>query len=146
MYRLEFGTRGFVRRADGEITTIDRHVVALRFLPDYLRNADRFAMLRLIEPGSDAFHPNISAQGAICIEIYPGESLIEICRSLHDLFRWRLRQYDERDALNPIACGWGATTSSTRLTTGPYLADERVLTGSQPRSHQDADHDNECEL
>ena len=107
LYRLEFRTRGLVRDTDGEITTIDRHVVALRFPPDYLRNADRFAMLRLIEPGGNAFHPNISRSGAICVEIYPGESLIEICQSLHDLFRWRLRQYDERDALNPIACGWG---------------------------------------
>ena len=27
--------------------------------------------------------------------------------ALHDLIRWRLRQYDERDALNPAACAWG---------------------------------------
>lgn len=107
LYRLSFRTRGLVRNAAGEITTIDRHVVALRFPPDYLRHADRFAMLRLVEPDSIAFHPNISPSGAICIEVYPGESLVEICQSLHDLFRWRLRQFDERDALNRIACGWG---------------------------------------
>ena len=82
-------------------------MVALRFLQDYLRNADRFAMLRLLEPAEDAFHPNIAPNGAICIQVYPGEPLVTICQSLHDLFRWRLRQYDERDALNPIACSWG---------------------------------------
>jgi hypothetical protein len=107
LFRLTFRTRGFVRAADGEVATVDRHVVALRFPSDYLRNADRFSMLRLIEPVGDAFHPNISPVGAICVEIYPGESLVEICQSLHDLFRWRLRQYDERDALNSAACAWG---------------------------------------
>jgi hypothetical protein len=107
LYRLDFHTYGLSRDSDKKITQVDRHVVALRFLPDYLRHADRFAMLRLVEPGGTAFHPNISPSGAICIEIYPGEPLLEICHSLHDLFRWRLRQYDERDALNPTACAWG---------------------------------------
>lgn len=107
LFRLSFRTRGFVHHASGEVTTVDRHVVALRFLPDYLRNADRFAMLRLIQPVGNAFHPNISPGGAVCLEIYPGEPLVEICQSLHDLFRWRLRQYDERDALNSEACAWG---------------------------------------
>jgi hypothetical protein len=106
LYRLTFHTRGFVRDGDGEIGTVARHVVALRFLPDYLRRADRFAMLRLIEPAGTAFHPNIALM-AICVEIYPGQSVVEICHALHDLFRWRLRQYDERDALNPAACSWG---------------------------------------
>jgi hypothetical protein len=108
LYRLVFRTRGLVRVGNGEIRTVSKHVVALRFLPDYLRSANRFAMLRLAEPAMP-FHPNIApgGVGAICVEIYPGEPAIEICQSLHDLFRWRLRQYDERDALNPVACAWG---------------------------------------
>ena len=105
LYRLTFHTKGFVRDGDGDVEISDRHTVALRFLPDYLRKADRFAMLSLIEP-INAFHPNIKG-GAICVEIYAGEPLVEICQSLHDLFRWRLRQYDERDALNAAACAWG---------------------------------------
>lgn len=107
LYRLAFRTRGLTRDSDGEITPVGRHVVALRFPPDYLRHADRFAMLRLIEPASGLFHPNVSVSGAICVEIYPGQPVTEICQSLHDLFRWRLRQYDERDALNSAACAWG---------------------------------------
>ena len=107
LFRLTFHTRGFVRDTAGEVATVDRHVVALRFPSSYLRNANQFAMLRLVEPESGSFHPNISILGAICLEIYPGETLVEICQSLHDLFRWRLRQYDERDALNPTACDWG---------------------------------------
>jgi hypothetical protein len=102
-----------VRDKSGSISIVDEHVVALRFLPDYLRHADRFQMLGLVEP-RNAWHPNIAPRdhdhaGAICVEIYPGESVVEIAESLHDLIRWRLRQYDERDALNAAACAYGRT-------------------------------------
>ena len=107
LYRLTFQTHGLARNADGDVMSIDRHVVALCFLPDYLRTVDRYAMLCLVEPVQGIFHPNVSAQGRICVEIYPGEPLVAICQSLHDLFRWQLRQLDERDALNPAACAWG---------------------------------------
>lgn len=110
LYRLTFRTRGFVRpAAGGEIRTVKRHVIALRFLPDFLRRADRFEMLRVLEPHQPPpFHPNIDpATGAICVEVYAGEPLTEIVESLHDLIRWRLRQYDQRDALNALACRWG---------------------------------------
>ena len=107
LYRLAFRTRGLIRDAEGEILNVDRHVAALRFLPEYLGEANQFEMLRLVEPAHGTFHPNISPGGAICVEIYAGQPLVEICQSLHDLFRWRLRQYDERDALNQDACAWG---------------------------------------
>ncbi len=107
LYRLSFRTRGLVRALDGEVQPIDRHVIALRFLPDYLRRADRFEMLRYLEPGSP-YHPNVCPHtGAICVEVYPGEPLLEIVHSLHDLLRWRLRQLAEQDALNRDACGYG---------------------------------------
>jgi hypothetical protein len=78
-------------------------------------------MLRLLEP-EDAFHPNISpVGGGVCIEIYPGESLLEICESLHDLIRWRLRQYQERDALNPEACVWGRANVSRPIDDRPMF-------------------------
>lgn len=108
LYRLTFGTRGHVRTREGDVQTVERHVIILRFLPDYLRNANRFDMLRLIEPiDPPAFHPNISSVGHVCVEIYPGEPLVSICESLHNLLRWKLRQYDERNAFNKIACAWG---------------------------------------
>jgi hypothetical protein len=104
VYRLSFATHG-LEKSDGEIRPCNEHVVAVRFLPDYLRRAERFEMLRLIEP-RDAFHPNLRVPG-ICMQIYPGEPLIEICESLHALFSWRLRNLREEDALNPTACAWG---------------------------------------
>jgi hypothetical protein len=121
LFKLVFHTRGLVRTPAGEINPVDRHVVALRFLPDYLRRADRFAMLRLVEPTAAAFHPNIASSGAICVQIHPGESLTEICISLHDLFRWRLRQYDERDALNRDACAWGRANISQPIDDRPLF-------------------------
>ncbi len=104
LYRLTFPTQGLVWR-DGRIEMVDQHVVALRFLPDYLRRADRFEMLALVEP-RDAFHPNLAPPG-ICVQVYPGEPLVEICESLHALFSWQLRQLREDDSLNPSACAWG---------------------------------------
>ena len=123
LYRLTFTTRGLVRSADGEIEEVDRHVVALRFLPDYLRYAERFAMVRLIEPVNCAFHPNIAPNGPICVEIFAGEPVVQICQSLHDLIRWRLRQYDERDALNPIACNWGRNNVDQPIDERPLFGD-----------------------
>jgi hypothetical protein len=123
LYRLTFESTGLIRR-DGEIRKWDQHIVALRFLPDYLRRADRFEMLFLIEP-RDAFHPNLRAPG-ICVQVYPGEPLIEICESLHALFSWRLRNLREDDALNPAACNWGRA----HLESLPL--DDRPLFGRRP--------------
>jgi hypothetical protein len=105
LWRLTFSTRGLVREADGRLHPGERHVVAVRFLPDYLRKVNRFEMLALVEP-ANAFHPNLN-DGHICLEVYPGEPLVEICEALHALFGWRLRQLAENDALNPEACAWG---------------------------------------
>ncbi|HEY7313014.1 MAG TPA: hypothetical protein VH643_26865 [Gemmataceae bacterium] len=105
LWRLNFATRGLVRDGDGAIRPVERHVVAVRFLPDYLRNVNRFEMLALMEP-QNAFHPNLR-DSHICLEVYPGEPLLEICEALHALFAWRLRQLVETDALNPTACVWG---------------------------------------
>jgi hypothetical protein len=105
LWRLDFATRGLVQQLDGSLRPHDQHIVAVRFLPDYLRRANRFEMLTLLEP-ENAFHPNLR-DGHVCLEIYPGEPLVEICESLHTLFSWRLRQLNETDALNPEACVWG---------------------------------------
>ena len=109
LYRFTFLTRGLARTRGGEIQAAMRHVVALRFLPDYLCHANRFEMLRYIEPMEPApWHPNICPQsGAVCIEVYAGETLLEIVENLHDLLRWRLRQFAEHDALNKDACSYG---------------------------------------
>jgi hypothetical protein len=105
LWRLAFRTRGLARSEGDGPRLVERHVVALRFLPDYLRRVDRFETLALVEP-YDAFHPNLRPPG-ICLEIYPGAPLAEICESLHALLSWRLRQFSETDALNPEACVWG---------------------------------------
>jgi len=111
LWRLTFSTIGLALSATGEVVRCERHTVALRFQPDCLRSTNRFEMLRHLEPARP-YHPNIGAsgshaEGAVCVEIYPGEPLIEIAISLHELLRWRLRNYDHRDALNPAACIYG---------------------------------------
>jgi hypothetical protein len=105
LWRLTFRTRGLARNPGGEVRVVERHVVAVRFLPDYLRRANQFQTLALVEP-DQAFHPNL-APPRVCLRIYPGQPLIEICEGLHALFSWRLRQLAENDALNRDACAWG---------------------------------------
>src|SRR5207244_1953193 len=82
-----------------------RHTVAVRFLPDYLRRADRWEMLTLVEPARP-FHPNLRDRH-VCLAVYPGQPLVEVAEALHALFSWRLRQLNEADALDPEACAWG---------------------------------------
>ncbi len=105
LWRLDFATRGLALDEAGQPRPCEQHVVAVRFLPDYLRRADRFQVLSLIEPARP-FHPNLR-DGFVCLEVYPGEPLVEICEALHALLSWRLRQLSESDALNPDACAWG---------------------------------------
>lgn len=105
LWRLTFATRGLELGADDRLRPAERHTVAVRFGADYLRRADRFEVLRLMEPAR-AFHPNLRAP-FICLEVWPGQPLVEMCESLHALFAWRLRQLTETDALNPAACAWG---------------------------------------
>jgi hypothetical protein len=120
LWRLDFRTRGLARE-DGQVQPVEHHVVAVRFLPDYLRSVNRFQMLALVQPRS-AFHPNLR-DGHVCLEVYPGEPLVEICEALHALFSWRLRQLAENDALNPEACAWG------RAHLGELPIDTRPLFG-----------------
>ena len=105
LWRLTFRTRGLVRDEGGEVRQADRHTVALRFLPDYLRQVNQFQTLALLGP-DNAFHPNL-APPAVCLHLYPGMPLLEIAEALHALFAWRLRQLAENDALNRDACAWG---------------------------------------
>ena len=110
-YRLDYRTRGLAKGADGQIVNVDHHSVVLRFLPDCLRHTDHFQMVQYAAPREPApFHPNICPRtGAICLQIFPGETVVGVVSSLHDLLRWRIRQLREDDALNRDACGYGRT-------------------------------------
>src|SRR5947208_16397785 len=55
LWRLTFHSRGLARDESGEVTPIERHIVAVRFLPDYLRQVNQFQTLALLEP-RNAFH------------------------------------------------------------------------------------------
>lgn len=105
LWRLTFATRGLGRDEHGGIVPVHQHTVVVRLAPDYLRRADRFEVLTLLEPARP-FHPNLKGRH-VCLEVYPGEPLVEICEALHALFSWRLRQLSEPDALDPEACVWG---------------------------------------
>lgn len=129
LYRATFATRGLVRAgADGEVQEVDDHNIVLRFLPDYLRRADRFEMLRYVLQADKPapFHANICPDsGAICLEVYPGEPLVQILETVHDLLRWRIRQLAEQDALNPAACQYGRSFVDRPLDDRPLFGRAR---------------------
>jgi hypothetical protein len=132
LWRLTFRTRGLVCDEGGAVRPVERQDVAVRFLPDYLRRANRFEMLALLEP-RQAFHPNLR-DGHVCLEIYPGEPLLEVCEALHALFSWRLRQLAENDALNPAACAWGrAHLDELPLDTRPLFGRPLAITLEEAR-------------
>jgi hypothetical protein len=127
LWRLDFRTRGLVKNQEGTLASNDHHLVVVRFLPDYLRRVNRFEVLHLLAP-VNAFHPNLR-EGHICLEVYPGEPLIEICEALHALFSWRLRQLNEMDALNRDACVWGrAHLDELPLDSRPLFGRELAIT------------------
>ena len=120
LWRLTFATLGLQRDESEKPVPAARHTVGVRFLPDYLRRADRFEMLLLMEP-EKPFHPNLRGQH-VCLEIYPGEPLVEIAEALHSLFSWRLRQLSETDAMDAEACAWGrANLDALPLDTRPLF-------------------------
>ena len=105
LWRFSFRTRGLVSDGPDRVRRCEHHVVGLRILPDYLFRARSFELLWLVSPSRE-FHPNVAGD-QICVEIFAGEPLVDICESLHRLFSWRLRQLEESDALNAVACEWG---------------------------------------
>jgi hypothetical protein len=127
LYRLDYRTRGLVKGADGRIVTADHHSIILRFLPDCLRHTDHFQMIQYAAPCEPPpFHPNICPRtGAICLQIFAGETVSDVVASLHDLLRWRIRQLREEDSLNGEACVYGRTFVDKPL-------DDRPLFGGAP--------------
>jgi hypothetical protein len=127
LYRLDFRTRGLGKGADGLVVNVDHHAVVLRFTPDCLRHTDHFQMVQYAAPREPApYHPNICPRtGAICLQIFPGETVVEVVSSLHDLLRWRIRNVREDNALNRDACGYGRTFVDKPL-------DDRPLFGGAP--------------
>lgn len=111
IYRLDFRTRGLAKGADGRIVSAERHSIVLQFTPDCLLHPDPYQMLQYMAPKDPApYHPNISPiNGAICLKIVHGESVVDVVSSLHDLLRWRIRNLREDDALNREACIYGRT-------------------------------------
>ncbi len=129
LWILRFATRGLVRETNGEVHLVEQHVVAVRFLSDFLRCVDRFQVLALVEPRQPpAFHPNVTPDGsAICVEIYPGESLSEIALSLHALFSGRLKTLDERQALNKEACEYWREHVTEPIDDRPLFGPPRTM-------------------
>lgn len=123
VYRFIFRTRSLTKSQTGEIGPREEHLIAFRLMPDYLRKPNRFESLLYVGPTEPApFHPNIDPlRGAICLELYPGEPVVEVVQSLHDLLRWRIRELREGHALNHEACRYGRANVPAPLDDRPLV-------------------------
>jgi len=116
-YLATFSCTGLVRRDDGAITEADRFVVGIRFPDDYLRAADPFTTLTLIDP-VETFHPNIRAP-FICIgSIAASTPLVELVFRIFEVLSYQRLTMSERDAMNAHACEW-ARRNQRRFPTDP---------------------------
>lgn len=103
-YLLRFRGRSFWRDAtSGEVLLHDVHEVKVNLGAAYPRQMPDLAWRTPI------FHPNISANGLVCLGGYshhwaPSISLDSLCEMLWDMLRYQ--NYDIRSPFNRDAAGW----------------------------------------
>jgi hypothetical protein len=104
-YVARFHCQGLVRTPAGLVAEAERFVVGVWFPDDYLRVADPFTVLTLLEPWT-AHHPNIRAP-FICVgAIAPGTGLVDILYRCWEVITFRKVTMREDDALDHQACAW----------------------------------------
>lgn len=109
-YTIWFIGRGMMRQENsGPIDLQERHEVQIRLGAGYPR------MMPEIRWKSPIFHPNISANGSVCLGGYgtywvPSLTLDELSHMLWDMIRYE--NYDETSPYNREAALWAKTQSS----------------------------------
>lgn len=104
-YVVEFGCKGLVRAADGEVRTASRFAAGIQFGPNHLRKVEPLEVVRWFGP-VNVWHPNIRPEmGAVCIgRMGPGVGLVELVYQLFEMVTWRRATL--HDALNHEAAQW----------------------------------------
>lgn len=112
-YVVRFRGRGLWRRSDTEDVFLrDDHEVSIELGADYPR------VMPALSWRTPIFHPNISANGVVCLGGYsthwtPSLSLDELCGMLWDMLRFE--NYDVESPYNREAAHWTKTQDRFRL-------------------------------
>ncbi len=106
-YIVALRCKGLIR-ADDRIREHDTWEFGVSFPPDYLRRADPFEVVTLLNPLLTAWHPNISSKAPIvCIgRLTPGTGLVDIVYQVFEVVTYNKVTMREDDALNVEACAW----------------------------------------
>lgn len=107
LYLAEFRARGLVQHHSGAVVEADRFAIGIFFPESYLRAADPFTVLTMLEP-LNAFHPNISPRAPfICIgNLAAGTPLVDILYRCFEVISYQRVNMCEDNALNKPACAW----------------------------------------
>ena len=106
-YLAQFRCRGLVQDESGAIVEADRFAIGIFFPESYLRIADPFTVLTMLEP-LNTFHPNISARAPfLCIgHLAAATPLVDILYRCFEVITFQRVTMCEENALNRPACAW----------------------------------------
>lgn len=127
-YRLRFRGWGIGHNSDGEITPVDQHEVLVELGAAYPR------MMPSLTWRTSIFHPNISANGVVCLGGYgthwvPSLTLSELCTMLWDIIRYRNFNIDS--PYNREAAEWARTQTAYEFPLDPRPLRNAVAPVSQ---------------
>jgi len=106
-YVARFGCRGLVQDAAGDIVEASSFALGIFFPETYLRAADPFTVLTMLEP-LRAWHPNISPRAPfICVgDIAAATPIVELLYRCFEVITYQRVTMLEKNALNRPACAW----------------------------------------
>ena len=106
-YIVALRCKGLIRVND-RIREHDTWEIGVNFPPDYLRRADPFQVITVLNPLLTAWHPNISRKAPIvCIgRLTPGTGLVDMIYQVYEVVTYNKVTMREDDCLNVEACSW----------------------------------------
>jgi len=106
-YVARFRSKGLVQDDSGDIVEANSFAIGIFFPEDYLRAADPFTVLTMLEP-LRAWHPNISPRAPfICVgDVAPATPIVELLYRCFEVITYQRVTMDEEKALNRPACAW----------------------------------------
>ena len=104
-YLAGFRCTGLVKAESGAIVEADRFLIGVWFSEQYLRAADPFAVLALLEPRR-VLHPNVRAPFICAGRLAPGTPLVDLLYRCFEIITYRRVTMREDDALDHEACAW----------------------------------------
>jgi len=106
-YLAWFRCKGLVQDASGDVVEANRFAIGIFFPETYLRAADPFTVLTMLEP-LHAWHPNISPRAPfICVgEIAAATPIVDLLYRCFEIITYQRVTMSEERALNRSACAW----------------------------------------